>query len=129
MPDDSESALLFLDSFPNEVLDNVLRYLSRLPSAKNWETHLDLEDLIPLFAVRGDVGTLLKSRFHTLIVCKTKDCYYENKWYGWKLRSEPHLWTDKIHQEFRSIFLSILKHCASSHTSQIRPSSLLRIYG
>lgn len=49
-----------------------------------------------MFAVHGKVGKLLKSRLKTLCVSETKDCYVEHKVYGWKLRTEPHLWTSRL---------------------------------
>lgn len=38
----------------------------------------------------------MKSRFSTLVICKSKNCYEENKMWGWKLRTGPHVWTDNI---------------------------------
>jgi len=64
----------FLDSIPKEVLENVLRYFSRLPNSKKWETYIDVRNIAAAFWVTGGFGTLLKSRFHTFLVSRTKSC-------------------------------------------------------
>lgn len=74
----------FLDSFPQEILDNLLR----LPNAKKWQTYIEVRDLLQLFAVRGGLGTFLKGVFDTLCVSGTKRCHDDP---GWKARDDPHL--------------------------------------
>lgn len=73
-----------------------MRCFSRLPKARNWETHLDLEEIMGLSGVSGELGSLFRTRFRMLCVSKTKYCYDENLYYGWKLRTEPHLWRNDI---------------------------------
>jgi len=87
----------FLDSFPSEVLDNVVRFLSLMPNAKFWEPYVDLFQLEELFAVRGELGSFIKSRFDTLCVSSTVDLRWEYKILGWKDRYGPNLWTNNIH--------------------------------
>lgn len=81
---------------PKEVLENVLRFFSGIPNSKSWETHLKLSHVTSLLAVSGELGTLLDSRFKTRCLSETKNCYLENNHCGWKLRTDPHLWTNKI---------------------------------
>jgi len=73
----------FLDTLPKEVLDNVLRFFSRIPKAKNWERHILLQDLVALFRVIGQLGTLMKSRFTALCVSRTGACIPETHSYHW----------------------------------------------
>lgn len=95
--DADNAAQAFLDSFPKEVLPNVLRYFSAIPNAKKWEMHIESGDLVELFGVRGGLGVLLKSCFTTLCVSdRTNHCYNEHKYWVWKVRTEPHLWTNNI---------------------------------
>lgn len=55
MAEENETTPFFLDSFPKEVLNNVLRFFSRMRNANKWETHIDVQDLMELFAVRGEL--------------------------------------------------------------------------
>jgi len=86
----------FLDSFPKQVLDNVLRFFSKMPNANSWETHIDLLHLVQLLAVRGELGIYIKSRFNTLCVSNTKHLCDESASLGWKEKNGPHLWTNSI---------------------------------
>jgi len=65
--------------------------------AKNWAAHIDLRDLLQVFAVRSELGSFLKSQFNVLCICGTKDYYQENKESGWKLPIDSYLWTDDIY--------------------------------
>jgi len=51
---------------------------------------------VELFAVRGELGSFMKSRFKTLCVSKSKDGKRESKDYGWNERDGHHLWTNSI---------------------------------
>jgi len=93
--EDKAEPALFFDSLPKEILDNVLRYFSRIPNAKKWESHIDVRNLVEACGVGGGFGTLLKSRFHTLLVSCTKN-YFETMDSGWSELSEPYLWTQDI---------------------------------
>jgi len=64
--DESDPHSFYLDTLPKEVLENVLRYFSRLPEAKDWVPHILLETIIALYGVNGELGTLMKTRFNTL---------------------------------------------------------------
>lgn len=86
----------FLDLIPRELLENVFKFFSRLRQAPNWEAHVPLEDIIGLSRVSGGLGRLFRTQFRMLCVSKTRYCYDENLYYGWKLRAEPHLWTNNI---------------------------------
>jgi len=86
----------FLDSIPKKLLENVLRYLSHIPNARRWETYVDVRNLVEALGFRGGFSTLLKSRFHTLVVSSTKSCYLETKDLEWKELNGRYLWTDDI---------------------------------
>jgi len=86
----------FLDSLPKEVLEIVLRYFSTVPNAKKWETYIDLRNLVEAFRFAGGFGTLLKSRFHTLVVSKGKNYFRETSVFEWKELTVPYLWTNDI---------------------------------
>jgi len=49
--DDTYSPAFFLDSCPKEILDNVLRFFSRLPEANDWFPHIPLESIVELYVV------------------------------------------------------------------------------
>lgn len=83
------------DAIPREVLDNVLKFFSRLPRAKNWETHISLDSIVGLYGVIG-MGCFLKTRFRTLCVSDAIDCSRENKHFKWKRRRDGMLWTNKL---------------------------------
>lgn len=91
-------APFFLDSIPKEELDSLLRFFSRIPNASNWEVHIDVMELLELFAVRGALGGLMKSRFNMLCISSAKHRYRfaQNCYLGRKLRHEPHLWAESI---------------------------------
>jgi len=89
----------FLDTLPKDLFDNAIRFFSHLPSARNWEAHIELSDLTKLLSLRGELGSFTKSRFKTLRISGSKDSYEKYKKYkkyGWKLRTEPYLWTNSI---------------------------------
>jgi len=76
--DPIESALFF-DAVPQELLDNVLRFLSLVPHAVNWDIRVRLIDVMELYRVNGGLGTFLSTRFHTLSVSKSTDGYHEHQ--------------------------------------------------
>lgn len=86
---------LYFDALPQEILDNVLKFLSRLPHALSWGKHISLSDVVVLYIAIGDLGTFL-CRFHTLCISKTIDCVDERRQYKWKVPREGVLWTDSI---------------------------------
>jgi len=77
----------FLDAVPNELLDTVLRFFSRVPSVKKWESHILLADLI---------GTMMKSRFTALCVAQSGEAIIEKEDYHWELPTEGILTTTDI---------------------------------
>lgn len=91
-----DAPALFFECTPNEILDNVLRFLSRIPNSRKWETHIDIRDILELFDVRGDWGSSLKSRFNTLVISKSNYRYYEKERFGWKERKEAYYITDSF---------------------------------
>lgn len=89
------------DAIPKEVLDNVLKFFSLLPKAKNWETHIPLDTIVKLYGVIG-LSSFLKTRFRTLCVSKSIDCFRENKHFRWK-RRRGMLWTHDIFEARRFV--------------------------
>lgn len=86
----------FLDRIPLELLDNILRFISLLPNAPNWDKQMQLSSILGLYGVNGAVATFLKGRFRTLCISKTADCDYECHAYHWKVPYERVLWTESI---------------------------------
>lgn len=43
----------FFDAVPKEVLHNVIKFLSRLPHAEKWESHIPLRCITELLGVRA----------------------------------------------------------------------------
>jgi len=78
------------------VVEDVLRYLSAQPNAKNWLSHIALPIIIDLFGAHGGLGRVLKTRFDTLCVSRTTDCSDEYYYYNWKLRQEQMAYTYDI---------------------------------
>jgi len=68
--------ILFFDFLPQELLENILKFLSRLPD--------------------GTMGAFLKSQFHTLCISRTINCRDECQLYKWNVPTENMLWTDDI---------------------------------
>jgi len=96
--DNDSGALLtiYFEVIPKELFDNILRHVSRLPAANNWETHVPLRQIVKLLGVGGEFGTVLAGRFHTLCISNTIDCFDEYLRFGWKLREAPTAWTDDM---------------------------------
>jgi len=90
------STPFFWDSIPKELFGNILRYFSRIPNAKKWEAYVDVHDLTTAFGCGGDLGTFLKSRFHSLQISGTRE--YDNYRFRWMWgeRSDPRLWTNDM---------------------------------
>jgi len=90
----------YLDVLPEEVLDIVLdivlRLLSRMPKAKNWESYIPLDLIVELCGVQGELGRGLKTRFHTLCISTERECTSERDVFGWKLRPEGMAWTNDL---------------------------------
>jgi len=95
-PEEDFSPTFFLDSVPEELLDNVLRFFSRIPATRKWEAHIPLQDIVHLYGIVGGLGNVLKRRFHTLCISRTIDCADEHGNYKWKLKTVPMLWTSDI---------------------------------
>jgi len=87
---------LFFDSLPDETLDNVLRYFSRIPYAKNWQSHINVGHLVEAIGNGGVFGTKSISRFHTLLVSCTKNYNRDEARPAWKELAGPYLWTKDI---------------------------------
>jgi len=100
--DDIKSPKFFLDSFPKEILDNVLRFFSRIPKAKDWVPHIPLESIIVLYGVRGELGEFMIPRFNTLCI---SDSFKSNSSASclWKERKGPMLWTKDLHAAHRFV--------------------------
>jgi len=94
MEEENDNAVLFFDRMPEEILNNVLRFFSRVPHSKKWEIYLGLPDILALFAVDGTLKSYMGTRFNTLCVSKTHGCFKENYYVEWKLRVGTHLWTN-----------------------------------
>jgi len=87
---------LFFDIVPQEVHENVLRFFSRIPQARNWETHIHLLDLLGTFRVSGQFGAMMRNRFTSLCVSATVNCLHERTSWHWKLPTEGILSTNDI---------------------------------
>lgn len=85
---ENESHSCFLDTFPTEVLNNVLRFFSRLPTEKDWVPHVPLENIIELYGVRGHLRTFMKTRFNTLCISQDFKHAAEIEKYKWKKRKQ-----------------------------------------
>lgn len=94
--DDSNSPAFFLDLFQKEVLENVVRFFSRLPKEKHWEAHIPLASIVELYGVTGELGKFMKPRFNTLCVSAYFDVVLDIQHYLWKKRRVPMLWTNDI---------------------------------
>jgi len=81
----------FFDGIPKEVIEIVLRYFSRIPNAKKWEIYIDVRILVDALGFSGGFGTYLKSRFHTLVLSRTRNCFSKRRVLGWKEIAEPYL--------------------------------------
>lgn len=77
--DTSNAPAFFLDSFPKEVLDNVLRFFSRLPEASDWVPHIPVEAVIELYGVTGELGKFMQPRFNTLCISDSFKADSENE--------------------------------------------------
>lgn len=82
--DGFRSPAFFLDAFPKEVLDNVLRHFSLLPKVKDWVPHIPLESISGLYGVAGQLGKFMKTRFNTLYISSPFDSYVYNETRKWK---------------------------------------------
>lgn len=82
-----EHANFFLDAIPKEVMDNVVKFLGGLSSAKKWESYISLRYVVELLGVRGGFGRVLKTQFKTLCISSAPRCTREHDKYGWKLGS------------------------------------------
>lgn len=78
----------YLNKVPVEVLDFILRFWSRIPNAKTWETHIPLEDIPELHGVVCQLGLFMNIQFTTLCVPKSIACIKENEQYGWQLKQD-----------------------------------------
>lgn len=92
--DDNKIHTCFLDSFPKELMNNILRFFSRIPKAKDWESLTPLSSIIELYGVTGQLGKFMKPRFNSLCVSKSFDCQYETTLYRWEKRKCGMLWTN-----------------------------------
>lgn len=91
-----DDASFYLDGIPTDELGTAMKFLSSLPNAANWETHIHLREVAELLGISGELGQESKARFSTLCISSTVDCSDEHKKYGWKLRKEGMGWTDDI---------------------------------
>lgn len=89
MANEDEAPLFFLNTHPDELLPNVLRYFRSIPNARRWEAYMDLRDLSKVLSVRGGLGTTLKSRVQTLFISA-------NKLRTRELFHKLFLWTDSL---------------------------------
>jgi len=86
-----------MDSFPREILDNVLRFFSRQPQAKDWVPHIPLETIIELYGITGELGKFMKPRFNTLCISDSFKYNSESDMFcQWKKRKGPMLWTKDL---------------------------------
>lgn len=87
---------VLLDAIPRELLDNVLRFFSRLPESEDWVSHLPLEFTLELYGVTGKLVTFMKPRFNTLCISHSFKSDTENEICSWKKRKGSMLWTNDL---------------------------------
>jgi len=90
------SPSFFFDAFPSEVLDNVLRYFSRLPEVRDWVHHVSLESIIELYGVNGELGKFMKPRFNALCISDSFKAKDEIEWYLWENKKDSMLWANDL---------------------------------
>jgi len=90
------SPSFFLDTFPKEVLDNILRFFSHVPQARDWVSAIPLRSIIELYSVTGELGKFMKPRFNTLYISKSYQAEFKRSGIKWKEREGPMLWTDDM---------------------------------
>jgi len=57
----------FLDAILTEVVEHILRFLSHLPEAENWDRHIPLIDLAPLFRISHHLWTYTRLTFNQIL--------------------------------------------------------------
>lgn len=99
---EADCAELFLEAIPEEVVGNVLKFLSLSPHAENWVSQIPLRYFWELFGVRTELGRGLKARFTTLYISRSFDFLSNHNTNKWNLRPEGMAWTDdiKVAREF-----------------------------
>jgi len=51
---------LYFDSLSKDENENVIRFFTPKPFAKDWRKHAHLNSLVPLFAVSGHFGAIAR---------------------------------------------------------------------
>lgn len=70
----------YLDTIPENALENMVRLLSPAPRAKDWQTYIRVGDLVPLYDVGSGVfGDFLCRRFNTLYAAPSNHQYFDTK--------------------------------------------------
>lgn len=95
--DENDSSDSFLETIPNNVLNNVLRFFSILPTTKNWERPVPLVNLVPLFGVFGKLRDVMKTRFTALCVSRTGDRAAKVSGFHWEQPAEGQLSTSDVY--------------------------------
>jgi len=54
---------LYFDNLEENAIDNVLRFLSRMPLELKWSLRIDLREITGLYGARGELGSFTRSRF------------------------------------------------------------------
>lgn len=81
-----------MHSLPPDILENILRFLSSLQNARNWDNHIPFNDTLLLYRLCGG----LLETFHMLCISKTVGYTHELQLYKWKGPKQGVLWTDSM---------------------------------
>lgn len=101
---------LFFDKLPEELLHNVLRFLSLLPQVVNWDKHIPENNILQMYRVKDVLGAFLSEQFCTLCVSETAGCLTKKEFREWKLADEIVVWPTDI----RNAHHFVLKGCTPS---------------
>lgn len=71
---------LYFNTIPEELLDNILRFLSLLPKAHTREKHIPLNDIQEIYWVNGVFGAFLNSRDSKHCACRILWTAFRNIW-------------------------------------------------
>jgi len=83
---------MYFDNLPDNVLENIVRYRSKSPRARNWPSYIPAELLLRLFKAGGDLGQFCRTRFTAMCVSDTKCVYDLDKDVSWSRRTREMLW-------------------------------------
>ena len=66
---------LYFDALSKDENENVVRFITPKPYAKDWRKHAQLNLLVPLFAVIGHFGTIARTVINRVRISDGEDCH------------------------------------------------------